>query len=158
MADIHERAYEIAKDAVAQQERQVSEMRTRATALLAGGLVAAGLLADAVFHGGHPDGTGEWVATIAGFSGAGVLLIAVVVLASPWRIGFTASGSETYDELVELGVIEQPSVDVVLAKRLDERYARNQVPIDKLRAALWVALVALVIEIAGLAIAAAVSS
>ena len=133
-------------------------MRTRGAALLAGGLVIAGLLAKPVFHEGHPHTTLEWIGTIGGLVAAGALLVAIVVLASPWRLGFTAGGMATYGALLAAGALSQPDIDLALAKTLDARYEENEHSVRRLRAALWVALGALVVEVAGLALAAAVSS
>jgi len=62
MASFEERIYELGSQALAEQERQVSEVRGRGSALLAAAAVIASLLARPVFSGAHPDGVLEWVA------------------------------------------------------------------------------------------------
>lgn len=76
MPDIAERMFELAKDALAEQERQLSEMRTRSTAIVGLGGVIGGLLGKEVFTGDHPAGIAEWVA-------AGGGLLAAAVCSSP---------------------------------------------------------------------------
>jgi hypothetical protein len=49
MPGFEERIYELGVEALAEQERQVSEVRSRATALLAAGAVVVSLLAKPVF-------------------------------------------------------------------------------------------------------------
>jgi hypothetical protein len=64
----------------------------------------------------------------------------------------------TYGELLAAGALRQPDVDLALAKALDVRYDANESSIGRLRASLWIALAALIVEVAGLALAAAVPS
>lgn len=59
MPEIAERMFELAKDALAEQERQVSEIRTRSTAVVGIAGVLGGLLGQQVFADGHPSGSIE---------------------------------------------------------------------------------------------------
>lgn len=56
VASFEERIYQLGLEALAKQERQVAEARSRGSTLLAAGAVIASLLAKGVFHGVHPDG------------------------------------------------------------------------------------------------------
>jgi hypothetical protein len=85
--EIGERIYELGRDALAEQERQVSEARGRGSTLLAGGAVIASLLAKPVFHDGHPNGAWEWIAMLLGVGGAAAVLIFVVLLLRPYEMG-----------------------------------------------------------------------
>lgn len=53
MADFHERIYVLGTETLAEQERQVAELRGRGATLLAAGAVIASLLAKAIFAGNH---------------------------------------------------------------------------------------------------------
>jgi hypothetical protein len=76
VASFEERVYQLGLEELAEQERQVAEIRGRAPALLAAGAVVPSLLARAVFHGHHPHGLGEVLCTGLGLLGAAVLLVA----------------------------------------------------------------------------------
>src|SRR3954454_8163551 len=98
MPDLGERMYESGRDALAEQERQVSDLRSRGPALLAAGAVIAGLLVKPAFIGTHPNGTGEWVAAVVGLVGAAGLLVFVVCLLSLYELGFSLDPTRTYRE------------------------------------------------------------
>lgn len=89
MADFAERIYDLAAEALAEQERQVSELRGRGATLLAAGAVVTSLLATPVFHGDHPHGVAEVTATAGGLLGAAGLLVFVVLLLRPYELGFS---------------------------------------------------------------------
>jgi hypothetical protein len=74
MPEIAERMFELARDALAEQERHVSEMRTRSTAVVGIGGVIGGLLGKEVFTGSHPADFVEWLAAGIGLLSAAVLL------------------------------------------------------------------------------------
>jgi hypothetical protein len=80
VAGFEERIYQLGLEALAEQERQVAEVRSRGSTLLAAGAVIASLLAKPVFHGGHPDGALQTLAATIGLIGAGGLLLVVVLL------------------------------------------------------------------------------
>jgi hypothetical protein len=80
VTDFSERIFELATGALAEQERQVSELRGRGAALLAAGAVVVSLLARPVFEGAHPRGQAEIIATGGGLLGAAALLLFVVLL------------------------------------------------------------------------------
>jgi hypothetical protein len=158
MASFEERIYQLGLEALAEQERQVAEVRSRGSTLLAAGAVIASLLAKAVFHDGHPYGALETLATIAGLLGAGGLLLVVVLLLQPYELGFSVNAPATYRALWEKGILEQPMVDLALADAFEEQRDANSKAVRRLSWLLAVALGALVLETAGLAAAAALAS
>jgi hypothetical protein len=158
VADFAERIFGLATDALAEQERQVSELRSRGAGLLAAGAVVASLLAKSVFHAGHPRGVAQVIATAGGLLGAFGLLVFVVFLLRPYELGFSVKAAATYRALWDQGVLEQPMVDLALAEAFEERRAENAKVVKWLARYLAAALVALVVEAAGFAIAAALSS
>jgi hypothetical protein len=158
MATFEERIYSIGVDALAEQERQVAELRGRASVLLAAGAVVPSLLAKSVFHGPHPSGVLEIAATSAGLLGAAGVLLFVVLLLRPYELGFSMKAGETYRELWRQAVTEQPLIDLALAEALDERRHDNSKTVDRLGLWLALALGSLVLETLGLALAAAITS
>jgi len=158
VATFEERIYSLGIDALAEQEREVAEVRSRASVLLAAGAVVPSLLAKSVFHGGHPQGLAQIVAAYAGVAGAAGVLIFAVLLLRPYELGFSMKAGETYRELWEQDVLEQPMIDLALADALDERREENATTVKRLVRWLALALGSLVLETAGLALAAALSS
>jgi len=157
MARFEERIYELGSQALAEQERQVSELRGRGSALLAAAAVIASLLARPVFSGGHPDGVLEWVAAASGLLGAAGVLVSVALLLRPYELGFSVNATATYRALFAQDIVEQPLVDLALADALHERREENRVIVDRLGRLLGLTLVCLVLETAGLATAAALA-
>ena len=158
MASFEERIYELGLAALADQERQVAEVRSRGTPLLAAGAVIASLLVKPVFHDGHPDGVAEIAAATVGLAGCAGLLLFVVVLLRPYELGFSVKAGETYRSMWDQDVLEQPTVDLALAEAFEARREGNAEAVERLVRFLALALLALVIETVGLAIAAALSS
>lgn len=158
MVTFAERIYELGLEALAEQERQVAEVRSRGSTLLAAGAVIASLLAKPVFAGRHPDGRWEVAATTVGLAGCVALLICVVLLLRPYELGFSVKAGATYRALWEQGLLEQPMVDIALAEAFEERRDNNAEVVRRLVLFLALALVALVVETAGLATAAALAS
>jgi hypothetical protein len=158
MASFEERIYALGSGALAEQERQVSEARGRGSTLLAAGAVIASLLARPVFHNGHPNGFAEVATTVVGLLGASGVLLFVVLLLRPYRLAFSAKAGETYRALWDAGIVEQPMIDLALAESFEERRDGNVAVVERLTRFLTFALVSLVLETAGLAVAAALSS
>jgi hypothetical protein len=158
MSSFEERVYGLGLEALAEQERQVAEVRSRGSTLLAAGAIIASLLAKPVFHGGHPDGLLQILAAGVGLLGAGGVLVFVVLLLRPYKLGFSVNATETYRTLWEQDILEQPMVDLALAEAFEERRARNAEVTERLTTFLGIALMALVFETAGLAAAAALAS
>jgi hypothetical protein len=158
MTSFEERIYELGAEALAEQERQVAETRGRGAAILASGAVIASLLARPVFHDGHPHGGIEIVAAIAGLLGCAGLLVSVVLLLLPRELGFSVKSAATYRSLWEKGITEQPLVDLALAEAFEERREENRSTVRAFTICLGVALASLVVETAGLALSAALSS
>lgn len=158
MAEFEERIYTLGVEALAEQERQVSEVRSRASAILAAGAVVPSLLAHAVFRDNHPHGVVEVFAAYVGVAGAIGVLVCTVNLLRPRKVGFSVKAGETYRELFSQRVLEQPGIDLVLADAFDERRAKNTAVVDTLTRWFAGSLTALVIETLGLALAAALAS
>jgi hypothetical protein len=159
MASFEERIYELGSGVLADQERQVAEVRGRGATLLAAGAVIASLLAKPVFHGGHPNGLWEVAGTVVGLLGcAGVLLFVVLLLLRPYELGFSVKAGATYRALRDRGSLEQPVVDLVLAELFEGRRDDNAKVVDRLGWFLTLALASLLLETFGLAAAAALSS
>jgi hypothetical protein len=157
MATLEERIYQLGTDELVEQERHVSEIRGRPPALLAAGAIVPSLLTKAVFSAHHPRGL-EVVFTVVGIAGGIVLLVSALLILVPYEMGFSLNATETYRFLFNEKILEQPGIDLVLADALHERRTQNQTVVDKLTRYLTVAVVALVIEAAGFAAAAALAS
>jgi hypothetical protein len=158
MASFEERIFGLGSDALAEQERQVAEVRSRGSTLLAGGAVIASLLAKPVFHSGHPHGSLEVTVAVVGLIGAGCVLLFVALMLRPYELGFSVNAAATYRALWEQGIIEQPMVDLALADAFEQRREDNAEVVKRLVSFLGLALTALVLKTAGLATAAALAS
>jgi hypothetical protein len=158
MADFEERIYALGVDALAEQERQVSEVRGRASAILAAGAVVPSLLAHAVFRHNHPHGALEILAAYLGVAGAIGVLVCTVNLLRPRELGFSIKAGQAYRELFKSDILEQPGIDLALADAFDERRAENTEVVDTLTRWFAGSLAALIIETLGLALAAALAS
>lgn len=80
-----------------------------------------------------------------------------MLLLRPYDLGFSMKAGETYRELFRLDVLEQPMIDLALADALDERRQQNAKTVKRLVLWLALALGSLVLETAGLALAAALT-
>jgi len=158
VASFEERIYELGSEALAEQERQVAEVRGRGATLLAAGAVIASLLAKPVFDGEHPHGFAEIAATAIGLLGATGILAFVVLLLRPYELGFSVKAGVTYQALWEQGILEQPMVDIALAEAFEERRNANAEVVRRLVLFLTLTLASVVLETAGLATAAALAS
>lgn len=158
MAEFEDRIYSLGVEALAEQERQVSEVRGRASAILAAGAVVPSLLAHAVFRGNHPHGALETLTAYLGVAGGIGVLVCTVNLLRPRRLGFSVKAGETYRELFKNGILEQPGIDLALADAFDDRRTENTAVVDMLTRWFAGSLAALVIETLGLALAAALAS
>ena len=158
MPDVGDRMYESARDALAEQERQVAQLRSRGPALIAAGAVVATLLVKPIFEGAHPSGYLEWIAAVIGLVGAMGVLVFVVLLLSLYELGFSLNAAETYRAVFDQGLTTQPLLDLTLATTLEERRRLNERVVARLRLWLAGALVCLVAESLGLAAAAALAS
>lgn len=157
MASVEERMYQLGAEELAEQERSVAQLRSRPPAMLAAGAVVPSLLAQAVFAGPHPRGW-EVVFVGLGILGGIVLLVATLLMMLPYEMGFSLDAPFTYKWLFSEGILEQPGVDYVLADALHERRLANQTVVERLTRYLTAAVVALSVEAAGFAIAAALAS
>jgi hypothetical protein len=158
VASFEERIYQLGAEALAEQERQVAQIRSRASTLVAAGAVIASLFAKPVFHDGHPTGAGEMTTTVVGVIGAAGLLLFVVLLLRPYELGFSVDAPLTYRALWDKGILDQPMVDLALADAFDEQRQQNAQVVRRLARFLGIALGALIVETAGLGAAAALAS
>jgi len=158
VASFEERVYELGTAALADQERQVAEIRGRGSTLLAAGVLIASLLAKPVFHDGHPSGVGKITATAVGLLGTGGVLLFVMLLLRPYELGFSVKAGATYRALWDQGILEQPMVDLALAEAFEERRNQNARVVRLLVLFLALTLASLLLEAVGLATAAALSS
>src|ERR1019366_5437507 len=120
--------------------------------------VTASLLAKPVFLHAHPNGAAEIAATVVGLVGSAGVLVFVVLLLRPYELGFSVKAGETYRALWNSNILEQPLVDIALAEAFEERLNNNVQIVERLTLFLMLALSSLVLETAGLATAAALSS
>lgn len=158
MPSFEERIYELGIAELAEQERQVAEIRGRAPALLAAGAVVPSLLAHAVFHGPHPHGFDEVLCTVLGIVGAAILLVAALRLLWPRELGFSVNTRATYQELWDQQILDQPLLDLTLADAFHDRRQANKAVVTELTALLALAVIALAVEAAGFGAAAALAS
>jgi hypothetical protein len=158
MPSFEQRIFELGTGALAEQERQVAELRSRASVLVAAGAVVPSLLAKSVFHGKHPDGGAEIAAAIVGLIGAAGVLLFAVLLLRPYELGFSVKAGATYQALWERNMLEQPMVDLALAEAFEERRRQNARVARQLVLWLALALTSIVAETVGLAVAAALAS
>jgi hypothetical protein len=158
MAAIEERMLELAKEALAEQERHVADMRTRGATVLAAGGVVGGLVGKEIFSGGHPDGGLEWLCAAIGVGAAVVLVASVIALFVLRRLAFSMDARATYAWLFNNGITAQPLVDLEIADRLAQTREENDDAAQTLRRSLHRALGALVVLTAALATGAALAS
>ncbi|HVS28480.1 MAG TPA: hypothetical protein VHE14_02950 [Solirubrobacteraceae bacterium] len=78
--------------------------------------------------------------------------------AEAYALGFSVNAAATYRALWEQDILEQPMVDLALAEAFEDRREQNTYVVKRLVSFLAFALVALVLESAGLATAAALAS
>lgn len=159
MAEPLARVYELGLRALDEQERSVSDVRSRLPPVLAAGGVAATLLARPVFAGRHPHGVGEIVALIAGLLGAAVLVAAAVVLLRPTRMAFSVDAELLLEAAREARVLDsEDEFHEATAGALAERRRANEPIVERLTLMLEIALIGLVLELVGLGTAAALAS
>jgi hypothetical protein len=158
VASFEERIYQLGIDELAEQERQVAEIRGRAPALLAAGAVVPSLLARAVFHGGHPHGWDEVICTAVGVTGAVFLLVFALMLLWPRQLAFSVNARATYQALWDQAILEQPLVDLALADAFHDQREENSAIVSQMTGFLAVAVLGLAIEATGFAAAAALAS
>ncbi len=161
MPDPRARLYELALRALDEQDRQVSDVRGRLAPVLAAGGVGLTLLTRPVFTGSHPSGTTEVAATAIGLVGAVVLVLACAYLRQPREIGFSLNPPAAYLALNARGpeTLENDELFYeTMISTLTRRRAVNQPIVDRLHTAFSIALLGLLAELAGLALAAALAS
>lgn len=109
-------------------------------------------------HGAHPRGFEEVLCTVVVVIGAAILLVAALMLLWPRELGFSVNTRATYQELWDQQVLEQPLLDLTLADAFHDRREANKEVVTDLTALLALAVIALAVEAAGFAAAAALAS
>jgi transposase len=157
--------YELALRALDEQERLVNDTRARIPPVLAAGGLVVTLLARPVFHEGHPSGGAEIGAVLVGMTGAAALVLASIGLLRPTRMAFSVDAARLLDVAREAGIIDDDGrahddaeFHEATALALSQRRAGNAAIVERLTRMLDVALLALVVELVGLASAAALAS
>lgn len=159
MAEAHERIYELGRDALAEQERSVADLRSRVAPLLAGAAVLGTLLARPAVAGTHPDGAGEWICLLGGIGAGGVALICCVGLFGLYRLVFSVDALAQFDLLQQDGLLEdEVRRDLAIAFQMAEFRRTNDHRVRRLRLLLLGALSAFVTEAVLLGAAAALAS
>ncbi|HUA73989.1 MAG TPA: hypothetical protein VL988_04455 [Solirubrobacteraceae bacterium] len=156
MTSLEERIYELGANALAEQERQVVEVRARGAAIIAAAVVIASLLVGPAFRHGHPANAAEIAAAVAGLIGCAGVLVCVVLLLHPHDLAFSVSATGAYGSLWDQGIVESPASDFALVEAFEERQENNRPTVEGLARLLTLALGSLVLETTGLAVAAAV--
>ncbi|MCW2982764.1 MAG: hypothetical protein JWR63_334 [Conexibacter sp.] len=158
MPEIAERMLELAKEALAEQERQVADMRTRAATILGAGGVIGGLLGPQAFAGPHPTTGWDWLTLITGLVAAAALLVCALLVFTLRSLAFSMNATATYTWLYNNGLTVQPYVDLELADRLVTTRDVNNEAVTPMRWWFRGALGSLVVMTAALATAAALAS
>jgi hypothetical protein len=161
MSEPRGRIYDLALRALDEQDRQVDTLRGRLAPVLAAGGVGLTLLTRPVFAGDHPSGVLEVAATIVGIIGAVALVLASAYVLHPRRLAFSVHASDALEAIRarDATVLEDEdrfheTMIVALARRRDG----NQPIVDRLHTAFSAALLGLLAELSGLALAAALAS
>jgi hypothetical protein len=155
--EIAERTLELAKEALAEQERRVADLRSRGATLLAAGGVVGSLLGKEVFVGARPDGFWPWILAGLGLAGGVGLVGCSLGLLMPGRLAFTVGADRAFTWWFERGVLTQPSVDLDLADFFTHKRAANASAVRMLHRCLGGASISLVLLTTGLASALAVA-
>jgi hypothetical protein len=155
--DIAERTLELAKEALAEQERRVADLRSRGATLLAAGGVVGSLLGKEVFVEGRPNGFWPWLLAGLGLAGAVGLVGCSLGLLMPGRLTFHIEADRVFAWWLECGVSSQPSVDLDLTGFFTHQRASNASTVRMLYHFLGGASISLVLLTTGLASALAVA-
>jgi hypothetical protein len=104
MSDIAERMLELAKEALAEQERQVADIRTRAATVLAAAGVIGGLLGKEAFAGTHPNNGWDWLALGIGLAASAGVLVSILAVFSLRSLAFSMNAGATHRWLYNNGI------------------------------------------------------
>jgi hypothetical protein len=156
MSDALAHVYDLALRALAEQERQVAELRGRLTPILASGGLAATLLTPLAFRGAHPTGGAEVAFMALGLVGIAIEIVAAVYVLAPRRLrfGLTAGGAMA---LVGQRAEDMRSFYIGVANGLDRQRVANESVLGRLGAALTLVMCGMLLEVCGLAVAAAIA-
>jgi hypothetical protein len=159
MPEARERIYDLALRALDEQERQVGELRGRLPAVVAAGGIGATLLTRPVFEGDHPAGVVEIAATGLGLLGALGLVLGGAYLLKSRRLAFSVDARVALEAAAELEILEDAErFHESMIAALTDRRAGNASIVARLHDAFTIALVGLLLELVGLALAAALAS
>ncbi|HYV15609.1 MAG TPA: hypothetical protein VE972_06285 [Conexibacter sp.] len=157
MSEALAHVYDLALRALAEQERQVAELRGRLTPILASGGLGATLLTPLAFRGGHPAGILEVAFVAVGLLGIAVEVAAALYVLAPRRLrfGLTAAAAASFAE--RRGIAESTAFYGAVTTGLDDRRAANEQVIRWLHFAFTLMMCGMLLEVCGLAIAAAIA-
>ena len=158
MATASSRIYELASEALSEQERRVEDVRRRAPVALTAAAVIATLLAKEVFVTTHPDGLAEWSAAALGIGGCVTVLVAAVSILKSRELGFSMDTNVLHRELYALGPLTEDESDLAIARAVNLRRANNEREVRTMHAWFDIALAGLMVQTVGLAGAAALAS
>jgi hypothetical protein len=161
MPEPRARIYELALRALDEQDRQVDELRGRLAPVLAAGGVGLTLLTGPAFSGDHPSGAIELVATVVGLVGAVMLVLAGAYVLHPRRLAFSVNARATLDAIRDRDAEILNDDDLyheTMIATFTRRREGNQPIVDRLHTAFSVGLLGLLLELGGLALAAALAS
>lgn len=157
MSDALAHVYDLALRALAEQERQVTELRGRLTPVLASGGLGATLLTPLAFHGGHPTGVAEVAFVALGLAGIAVEILAAVYVLAPRSLAFSPSAAVVMAFLSRHRVADAQGFYVAVATGLDDQRVANMATIRWLQAAFTLMMGGMLLEVCGLALAAAIA-
>lgn len=157
MSDPLAHVYDLARDALAEQERQVGELRGRLTPVLAASGLAATLLTPLAFRGAHPTGVAETLCALLGLLGMGIVLVGALHVLLPRRLTFGATAESAMGFLASHAIGDERAFYAAMVVALDEQRAVNLSRILALHVAITVMLGGMLLEVCGLAAAAALA-
>lgn len=147
--------YDLALRALAEQERQVAELHSRLTAVLAAGGVGVSLLARPAFGGAHPHGTIATAAALLGLAGIALAVVAAARLLLAERLAFTVNAGSVV--ALAPGALERTDAYFrTMTASLDELWRMNAARMRQRESVFTVVVCGMLAGVCGLAIAAAV--
>ena len=161
MPEARARIYELALRALDEQDRQVGDLRGRIAPVVAAGGIGLTLLTRPAFSGSHPSGAIELAATVIGLLGAVTLVLASAYVLHSRELGFSVNARATLEAIRDrdAAILEEEDLfHETMIATLTVRRQGNQPIVDHLHSAFSVGLLGLLLELGGLALAAALAS
>lgn len=155
MPDPLAHVYDLARDALAEQERQVAELRGRLTPVLAASGLAATLLTPLAFR--DPAGSLTTACGVVGLVGIVVVLLSALYVLAPRSLSFGWNASRALDAVGKRGVADVSVFYAQAIVGLDGRSIENLRVILRLHTAVTLMLCGMLLEVCGLAVAATIS-